>query len=88
MASTLHEMTASTDPSASARPSVKGQKDFVWLPGSRERPRNLSRVRTDMSCSEVQVVAVLASSNVALTCCTVETFGIASKYRMILDPGS
>lgn len=88
MASALYEMTASTDPSVSVRLLLKGQKDLVWLPGSRERPRNLSRVRTDTSCSEVQVVAVLASSNVALTCCTVETFGIASKYRMILDPGS
>lgn len=38
----------------------------MWLPGSQERPKSLRHVRRGMSCSEVRVIGVVASSNIAL----------------------
>lgn len=59
-------MTTFTNPSVSVSSSLKGQEDFMWLPGSQERPKSLRHVRRGMSCSEVRVIGVVASSNIAL----------------------
>lgn len=52
----------------SASSLLKGQKDFIWLPGSEKRPKSLRDVRRGMSFSEVCAIGVLASSNIALVC--------------------
>lgn len=59
-------MTAFTNPSVSVSSLLKGQTDFVWLPGSEEKPESLRHVGRGMSCSQVRVIGILASSNVAL----------------------
>lgn len=53
-------MTAFTGPH-----ECKGQKDFMWLPGSGDRPGSLRCGRKGTSCPEVQLFAALARINVA-----------------------
>lgn len=50
---------------------LKGQKDFIGLSGSEERTESLRHVRKVMSCSEVLLIGVLASSNAASFGCFV-----------------
>lgn len=60
---------------------LKGHKDFIGLSWSEERTESLRHVRRGMSCYEVDLIGVLASSNAAVIFfffffCTIKTFGI------------